>query len=81
MIETVLHDTRFRDYNLICLFLSLEHFSFEFVSDFDIRISYLNIGDHRSRRSQLTLPCPEDGILHRGSLKEEERDGQMGNGN
>ena len=43
MTETVLCDIRFRDCNLVCLFLSLEHSSFEFVSDFDIRISDLNI--------------------------------------
>ena len=78
MIETALRDNRFRDCYLICLFLSLEHFSFEFVSDFDIRISYLNIEDHRSRQSQLTLTL----LRGRGSVQEEEeRDGQMGNGN
>ncbi len=42
MNETVLCDIRFRNCNLVCLFLSLEHSSFEFVSDFDIRISNLD---------------------------------------
>ncbi len=37
MIETVLFDIWFRKCNLVCLFLSLGHYSFEFVSDFDIR--------------------------------------------
>jgi hypothetical protein len=42
MTETVLCDIRFRGCNLVYLFLSLEHSSFEFISDFDIRISNLN---------------------------------------
>ena len=58
MTETVLCDIRFRDCNLVCLFLSLEHSSFEFVSDFVIRISNLNTWCHRSRQSQLTLTPP-----------------------
>ncbi len=44
MIETVLFDIWFRECNLVCLFLSLGHYSFEFVSDFDIRISNLTPG-------------------------------------
>ena len=44
MTETVLYYIWFRNCGLVCLFLSLEHSSFEFVSDFDIRISYLNTG-------------------------------------
>jgi hypothetical protein len=61
MIETVLFDIWFRECNLVCLFLSLGHYSFEFVSDFDIRISNLNAWSHRSRQSSLTLHRPEDG--------------------
>lgn len=49
MTKTVLCDIRFRNGNLVCLFLSLEHSSFEFVSDFDIRISNLVTWCHRSR--------------------------------
>jgi hypothetical protein len=37
MTETALCDIRFRDRYLVCLFLSFEHYCFEFVSDFDIR--------------------------------------------
>ncbi len=37
MTETVLFDIRFGDCDLVCLFLTLEHYGFEFVSDFDIR--------------------------------------------
>ena len=37
MIETVLRDIRFRECRLMCFFLTLEHYRFEFVSDFDIR--------------------------------------------
>jgi hypothetical protein len=37
MTETVLCDIRFGDCDLACLFLTLEHYGFEFVSDFDIR--------------------------------------------
>jgi len=37
MTETVVCDIRFGDCDLACLFLTLEHYGFEFVSDFDIR--------------------------------------------
>jgi len=37
MSETVLGDIRFRERNFMSLFLSLEYYNFEFVSDFDIR--------------------------------------------
>jgi hypothetical protein len=52
MTETLLRDIRFRDCSVVCLFLTLEHYSFEFVSDFDIRISNLNDLHHRSRHRQ-----------------------------
>jgi hypothetical protein len=42
MTETLLCEIRSRGCNSVCLFLSLEHYSFEFVSDLDIRISDLN---------------------------------------
>jgi len=42
MTETALRDIRFRDCNHVGLFRSLEHYGFEFVSDFDIRISNLD---------------------------------------
>jgi hypothetical protein len=42
MTETVLCDIEGRETNLVYLFLSLEHYNFEFVLDFDIRISNLN---------------------------------------
>ena len=66
MTEMVLCDIRFRNCNLVCLFLSLEHSSFEFVSDFDIRISNLNTWCHRSRQSQLTLTPPIEDPATRG---------------
>jgi hypothetical protein len=68
MTETVLCDIRFRNCYLVCLFLTLEHYSFEFVSDFDIRISNLNNLYHRSRYSQKSLISP-DGLGFRKSLK------------
>ena len=37
MTETVLCDIRFRECNLFCLFLTLVHWGFEFVSDFEFR--------------------------------------------
>jgi len=58
MTETVLCDIRFRDCKLVCLFRSLEHYSFEFVSVFDIRISNLPTWCHRSRQNKLILIPP-----------------------
>jgi hypothetical protein len=48
MTETLLCHVRSRICNLVCLFLTLGHYGFEFVSDFDIQISNLNTLCHCS---------------------------------
>ena len=58
MTETLLYDIWFRSCNLMGLRVSLEQYGFEFVSDFDIRISNLSTPHHHYRFCTLTMTPP-----------------------